>query len=96
MQLQKQQDESLNRIRQAYRSQLANALARVGQFAQEQNTFAIKQAKAKEDTKRDDVANRFKEYQKTILDLQATIEDLKSQLSKDSENARVSGVVVSI
>lgn len=32
--LKKQQEESLNRIRQAYRSQLANALVRVGQFAQ--------------------------------------------------------------
>ena len=29
-----QQDESLERIRQAYRSQLANALTQVGQFTQ--------------------------------------------------------------
>ena len=28
------QDEALERIRQAYRSQLANALSRVGQFTQ--------------------------------------------------------------
>jgi hypothetical protein len=33
-QIKTQQDESLERIRQAYRSQLANALSRVGQFTQ--------------------------------------------------------------
>lgn len=33
-QLKNQQDDSLERIRQAYRSQLANALTQVGQFTQ--------------------------------------------------------------
>lgn len=83
-----QQDESLERIRQAYRSQLANALTQVGQFTQERSKLAIKQAKVDKNSKKDEYTNKIKELQKNVFDLEAKVEILLEKLHYANENSK--------
>jgi len=90
LQLKRQQDETIERIRHAYRSQLANALKKVGKFAQEQSNQAVKQAKLKSSTKVDEdkFIGRIKELQRTIIEHEGTIEELRSQIRDGHERSK--------